>query len=366
MLLGFQKERPVVKNNIYKKAMKVLLVCERSGGHFFPAFTLAQEIKKQSSDEVHFFITSSALKNKIKEKGFIAWGRSFSFRNIILEGIWRFFEAIFLTLALRPKRVIGFGGRDSFFLLLWAKLLAIETAIYEPNLTFGKANKALSKVVDRVYCGFKENADSLAKAKFVGIPIREELKRMEKHEAKQLMGFEPENQDKPVIAAVGGSQGSKFINDNVLKLEESLQGDFDIIHLTGPKDYEEISRFYSKIEAKAFVKDFSERMDAVYGAADIIICRAGALTVAEVSYFAIPAVFIPHPQAGSHQYCNAEYLQKAGAAIMFTQDNFSFEDFKNTVKGILTDKDMRQKMHESFRNIDIVRSGHEFYKNIFA
>jgi UDP-N-acetylglucosamine--N-acetylmuramyl-(pentapeptide) pyrophosphoryl-undecaprenol N-acetylglucosamine transferase len=169
-----------------------------------------------------------------------------------------------------------------------------------------------------------------------------------------------------VIAAVGGSQGSKFINDNFLKLVDDLRGDYDFIHLTGPKDYEEISRFYSKIGIKAFVKDFWDRMDIIYCAADILLCRAGALTVAEVSYFNIPAVFIPHPQAGSHQYCNAEYLQKAAAAILFEQNGFSFDDFKNTVKSLVADEDMRQKMADRLKNIDIVVSSHEFYKNILS
>ena len=340
-----------------------MLVCERSGGHFFPAFALGQEIKRGGNHEVSFFVTSSILKHSLEEKGFKAWGRSFAFRNIILEGSWRFFEGIFLILSLRPKKVIGFGGRDSFFLLLWAKLLFIETAIYEPNIAFGKANRVLCGIVDRVYCGFRETAKCIKGAKFAGIPLREELKKIEKTEAKNMLGLNPQGS---AIAVVGGSQGSRFINDNFLRLVPDLRDDFDIIHLTGPKDYEEISRFYSKIGTKAFVKDFWDRMDIVYCAADILLCRAGALTVAEASYFGIPAVFIPHPQAGSHQHLNAEYLRREGAAIIFEQNGFSFDDFKNTLVMLATDKDMRQKMAGGLKNIDIVVSSHEFYKNIFS
>ena len=343
--------------------MRILFVCERSGGHLFPAFSLAEQIRKEKEDKVYFFVTSYFLREFLKKSDFEVFGKSFPFRNIILEGIWRFFESIFLIFRLRPKKVIGFGGRDSFFLLFFARLLFIETAIYEPNASLGKANKVLSRIVNKVYYGFRPGIADSKKEKIVGIPLRSALKKIDKSEAKRNLGLD---EDKLVITAIGGSQGSNFINSVFLKLIGDLKDNVGIIHLTGKKEYEEILRFYSKISIKAFVKDFFDEMNIVYCATDILISRAGALTLAEASCFGIPAVLFPHPQASSHQRLNASYAQERGAAIVFEQERFSFSSFEKAISKLISDKNLRQKMSDSNKNIKISISSHEFYKNIFS
>ena len=108
--------------------MRVLLACERSAGHIFPALMFAKKLSKDSS-AIYFFITSTYLKKYIEDKGFKVVGKSFAWRNLIIEGLWRPLEALYLIVKLRPSKVIGFGGRDSFFLLLFSSLLFIGSFV---------------------------------------------------------------------------------------------------------------------------------------------------------------------------------------------------------------------------------------------
>ncbi|UCC94574.1 MAG: UDP-N-acetylglucosamine--N-acetylmuramyl-(pentapeptide) pyrophosphoryl-undecaprenol N-acetylglucosamine transferase [Candidatus Omnitrophota bacterium] len=348
--------------------MRLLLVCERSGGHIFPALALARELRKDSElrnmpARAYFFVTSLFLKKIVEREKFVVYGKSFPFRNLIIEVLYRAIEAPFLLLRIRPKKVIGFGGRDSFFLILWAKILFIETVLYEPNFTLGRANKLLSLFVKKIYCGFQETQKLVKGTRFAGIPLRSDLRALDKSEAKKILGF---NSNKLLIAAIGGSQGSRFINEIFLKLILSLSDDVQVIHLTGRKEYAEISKFYSKINKKVIVKDFWVKMDLIYSAADILVSRAGAITLGEIIHFRVPAVLIPHPQAFSHQSLNARYLEERGCAAIFSQQDFSFKDFKKTVEGLITDRTLREKIIENIRKINFVVSSGQFYKNIFS
>lgn len=404
--------------------MRVLLVCDRSAGHIFPALSVGKSIKERSQnlpksldlkknpscqDEVYFFATSDFLRNYLENEGFLVYGRPFRRRNIILEAFYRFFEAINLLFKLRPQKVIGFGGRDSLFLLLFGSFLFLDTAIYEPNITFGKANRVLSFFVRRIFCGFPDTAingkvnpfdtprakgrgvlriDGERSPEFVGpsdkssgfnpehnrrvegrsrtiksvgIPLRENIKFIEKEQALMALGFS----NKPVIFCFGGSQGSHFLNSIFMELVESLEEDYQIIHLTGKREYFQISQFYNKIEKKSFVKDFYYAMEMLYSASDAVVCRAGASTLAELTYYAMPAILIPHPAAGGHQKENAFYLAKRGAAQVILQEEFSFRAFKSAVEKILHDRGERERMRQNLNRIKLGVNFEEFCNNTY-
>jgi UDP-N-acetylglucosamine--N-acetylmuramyl-(pentapeptide) pyrophosphoryl-undecaprenol N-acetylglucosamine transferase len=343
--------------------MKVLLVCDRSGGHIFPAVAVAKKFREKSTkisqdlpgketiayeDEVSFFVTSQFLRDYLEKEGFLVYGRFFKRRNLIMEMFYRFFEAVILLFRLRPQKIIGFGGRDSFFLLLFGSLLFLDTAIYEPNLRFGKANRVLSFVVRKTFCGFAQPPLN-KRIKVVGIPLRDNIKLIQKSQALKVLGFN----DQPVIFCLGGSQGSHFLNTIFMKLLVGLQGEYQVIHLTGEREYFKIYEFYNKIERKSFVKDFHYAVEVLYSAADVVVCRAGASTLAELTYYTLPAVLIPHPAAGGHQRDNAFYFAKRGAAYLMLQEDFSFEEFKNTVEKILYDRRERDRLKQNLRSIKL-------------
>ena len=336
--------------------MRILLACDRSGGHIFPALSLAEFY---SRDRVHFFAPSIYFKPLLKKKSFIVYGRPLNLRNILLEGFFRFFEALFILLKSKPEKIIGFGGRDTFFLILLGKLLFIDTYLYEPNFTFGKANRILSLIVERVYCGFNPDI-KFKKAKKVGIPIRENLQKINREEACRKIGLKATS---PVILCFGGSQGSKFINDVFRKFVDVSDKDFQIIHITGTKDYCDFLRFYDKIDKKVRLYEFCYDMQFAYSCADLVISRCGALSLAEISFYGIAAVFIPYPGAGRHQYANARYAQLRGACELIQQDNFSFNNFKDTLESILSYSPRRKALGVNMLNLKLATENRKFCKS---
>lgn len=329
--------------------MKVLLVCERSGGHVFPALILAKQMRDYA--QVSFFVSSPFFKERLERQGFKVYGRSFPFRNLIIEGAWRLFEAVYILGKLKPDKVIGFGGRDSFFLVLFSSWLSLDTVIYELNKELGLANRVLSWFVHQVWCGFSEGVRGVDKRKIkaVGIPLRPELSKIDKGQARQQLGLG----DKPVVLCFGGSQGAAFINKVFMKFIQEGDCDCQVIHITGHRDYLAIRQLYNKIHTGKFVRDFYEAMEALYSAADIAISRAGASTVAELVYYQLPAVLIPHPQGSGHQKENAYYLKQRKSAFVFCEDDFSFAEFKDTVSKLINDGNLRQAIKDNLARIKL-------------
>jgi UDP-N-acetylglucosamine--N-acetylmuramyl-(pentapeptide) pyrophosphoryl-undecaprenol N-acetylglucosamine transferase len=330
--------------------MRILFVCDRSGGHIFPALTLAEKIKQKFADkyEIYFFATSGFLKKKLEEEGFRTCARPFKSRNLILEISYRFLEALFIILWLRPRKIIGFGGRDSFFLIIFGCFFFRDVSIYEPNVTMGKANKILSLFARRIFCGFREFGSGKKYIK-IGIPLRPNIKKIEKKEALASLAFD----DKPTVLCFGGSQGSLFLNGVFTRFVDATKGDFQVIHLTGEQEYFKISQFYNKIDRKAFVKDFYYPMETLYSVADLVICRAGASSLAELAYYKLASILIPLPAAGGHQKQNAFYFKERGVCCVFLQDNFKFEEFSFCAAKLLFDAGLRQTLRNKFDNINL-------------
>lgn len=331
---------------------KILLVSERSAGHIYPALAVAEKIKtKNARNKVFIFVTSGFLKEKVKSKGYSTLGRVFSFRNILIEFFWRLPEAIYILFKVRPAWVIGFGGRDSFFLVLLSCFLVKKKKvfIYEPNRKMGRANKVLSWFVPVLLRGLPPE-DRKKNHKRVGIIPGKDRLKISKKEAFKKLGFD----QKPVVLCFGGSQGSSFINKNFMRyVSENKQDSYQIIHLTGARDFSEAALFYEKIENKKFIKDFYEDMSLFYSAADVVVCRAGAFSLADISFYGLPAILIPHPEAGGHQGINAAYLEEKGAAVVFSQRDFSFEDFNICLKKLIGDSNFYSKIKENLNKIKL-------------
>jgi len=342
--------------------MRVLLACDRSAGHIWPALALARALREKG-DCVYFFTSSEYFQGYLHEHDHNVMGRPLPVRNLFIEGLYRFWEALFILCRLQPKKIIGFGGRDSFFLLLWGRLLFKHTALYEPNRSMGRANRLIVCLVDELYCGFQEMTSRYPHARSVGIPVKESLRKIKSNQARAQLGFD---QDVPVVFVMGGSQGSSFLNQVMVEFLSRTEQDVQVIHLTGRKDFQKMSEFYSTIERKSFVRDFWEEVGLLYSAADIIISRAGAMTLGEVVYFQIPAVVVPYPYASGHQMVNAQYFQERDCLRIFPQREFSHEHFQKTVEKLLRDVALRRTLRENLRRIDIAVGSDEFCKSILS
>ncbi|MBD3264640.1 MAG: hypothetical protein GF375_06030 [Candidatus Omnitrophica bacterium] len=342
---------------------KILLVCEKTGGHIFPAFAIAERLKleverkKALAPVIYFFSTSDFLKKYIEKKNYLSLGKALPFKNIFLLSLWRFFEALFILTRIRPNRIIGFGGRNSFFLVMVGAACGIYTAVYEPNIVLGKANLLLSKFCRRLWLGFEEGKLSrLKKSRVLGVPLRENIVLVDKDKARKVLNLE----DKPVVFCFGGSQGSLFINKMFVRFVRESQKDFQFIHITGRQGYFEISRLYNKINRRNFVKDFYYDIHVLYSASDIVVSRCGASTLGEISYFGIPPVLIPHPKAGGHQKRNAYYFKEKGAAFAVSQKDFDFERFKITLEKLIDDRFLRQEVSGKVKKTGLGKNFKDF------
>lgn len=303
--------------------MKILLACDRSRGHLYPALVLARHIKENYPEhEVVFYGLKKEDRSYLRKEGFMCLGQDLAFRNIILESSLRFVEALLLIPTVRPGKVLGFGGRNSFFIILICSLF-VPTFLFEPNVTFGKANKILSFFVKAIFLGIRKPRKPNQIS--TGIPLREEImkNRIDKGRVRDTLGLCP---DTETILVFGGSLGSSFINDVFTGAASLLNKNgykFQVIHITGNKDFSKIVSLYKIIGIKAKVFSFYDKMNVLYSASDFIISRSGASTVAEICFFGKAALLIPYPYAYAHQRKNASFLFVNRAALLEEQHSLN-------------------------------------------
>jgi len=308
--------------------MKVLIAGGGTGGHLFPGLAIAEEFHERDKDtHILFvgtrkgiearvipqegftidFITAEGLMDKGLFKGFIALVK-------LGLGILKSFK---IVRNFRADLVIGVGGYASFPLILAALALRVKSVIQEQNTVPGLANRILGRWVDKVFVAFDQALSYFPKEKGVvtGNPIR-----------KRLLEHGPERKgEKFTILVIGGSQGSREINQVMIEALDYLCGIRDslkLIHQTGEKDYLEVSQAYQKRGFEAEVYPFISDMERVYPQAHLVICRAGAMSISELMVFHKASILIPYPFAASrHQELNAcELINKRAARMIVSSD----------------------------------------------
>lgn len=342
--------------------MKLLLACDKTFGHVAPALAVADFLKPA---DTYIFLPQVRFRKLAQDRGLSVVGRALRFKGklAIIGYFWRFFESFYLLTRIRPVKIIGFGGRETFFLIIAAKLLRIPVYLYEPNFIVGKANKFLSRISDRLFLGFEQTKlPPYAKGEWVGILVRNNLKVYDKIVAKQKLGF---SKNDLVFLCFGGSQGSLFINDIFSRWINEFNSTLAIIHVTGSKQYQDFLRFYDKMEnKKVSLFSFCSDIDLLYSAADIALARAGASTVAEVCFYQLPTVFIPYPGANNHQYANAYYLYQRGGCSLITQQDFSYSYFDKIMRKLAADSQLRAKIKNNLAKIKLAKSGSSLLEKI--
>lgn len=292
--------------------MKVVIVAGGTGGHIYPAIAIAEVLRQEA--EV-FFVTqkgkSSELLKKEGYKPFLLslekWNRrafSSNTLKVILLNIVAIFKSLFFLLKEKPCVVVGMGGFVSFPTLFSSWLLSIPIIICEQNAVFGLANRILSMFSKEVALSYEETL-SLPKNKkttLVGNPVRKRIGRVSKKDAVFYFGLDP---NKSTIFIIGGSQGAISINKAVLEILSGLSC-FQILWITGEADYPYVKQ---RVQSRDNVHIFSflYEMEMAYGASNLVISRAGATALAEISKCGLPALLIPYPHAtDNHQLENAK------------------------------------------------------------
>lgn len=333
--------------------MKAILAGGGTGGHVIPALAIAQELRARYSAEVKFVGTARGLETKlVPAAGFeLALIEVGALKNVgfatRLSTLWQLPGAMLRSRRIirefRPGVVLGVGGYASGPAVLAAEMAGVPTLLFEPNLVPGFANRVVARWASAAAVQFEETRRLFRNAQVTGTPVREEF-------------FEIATRppDAPATLLVfGGSQGARALNRVMMESAAALkQAGVSVIHQTGERDYNQVQAAYQQSGLSAEVIPFIDRMPEAFGRADLLLCRAGASTVAEVTAAGKPAIFVPFPRAADdHQRRNAEALVKAGAAVLIPEAELTSERLVRTVGELLADKKRLGEMSAAARKL---------------
>ncbi|MBV6340773.1 undecaprenyldiphospho-muramoylpentapeptide beta-N-acetylglucosaminyltransferase [Candidatus Magnetobacterium casense] len=337
---------------------KVVIAGGGTGGHLYPAIAIAEEIKKKMPQaDILFMGTDRGIETRVLplEKYYVKLLRTEGFVGVSLgKKIWAFFklivaffDAVSFLRGVRPSVVIGTGGYASFVPVAAAALLSIPIVIHEQNSIPGLANKLLSKVADKVCITYESSLDYLPKDKAIitGNPVREKILRATRAQGLEMFSL---RDDLLTVLIFGGSAGATAINKAVmgtLPLLNNYKDKIQFLHQTGNADYELVRGAYQHNGFSGTVAPFIFNMPEAYACCDMLISRAGATTLAEITTIGIPAILIPYPYAaGAHQEANAARLSSSTAAIMIRQQELDSESLARQIIALCSDANLRNRL----------------------
>lgn len=340
---------------------RIVIMAGGTGGHVFPALAVAQEMRERGW-EVSWLGTQKGLESRVVPANGIDidWLAVEGMRGKgLLSKLTAVFKLIQACVQARrilrkrePNVVLGMGGFAAGPGGLMAKWLGIPVVIHEQNRVPGTTNRLLVKLAaHKVLEAFPASFPASALAICTGNPLRKAFIDLpEKSE------WRPQAGRNLRILVLGGSLGAKPLNDNLPQVLSAF-GDLDIKHQTGAAMQAEVAASYQTLGMVAEVSAFIDDMAGAYQWADLIICRAGAMTVSEVAASGLPAIFVPLPHAiDDHQTANARYLTEAGAALMLPQSELNAENLRKAVEQAMTSLHSMTRAAKSRARLDATRS----------
>ena len=347
--------------------MRFMFACGGTAGHINPAIAVAGRLRELMPDcEILFIGADGHMEaDLVPRSGYdivtlkvtnISRGRS-------LGSLWHNIKSVFnviratikarkLVKSFKPDAVIGTGGYVCYPVLKAASMLGVPTAVHESNAVPGLTTRMLANVVDRIMLGFEESRRYYKhpeKTVVTGTPVRGEFAGYSKKAAKAELGIP---MDKPLVVSVWGSLGAANMNAamcDFIRLAGKKPG-FTLIHSAGSEGYAEMVTALRTVvpdyEKNGMdVREYIYDMPRVMAAADLVLCRAGASTVSELTYMHKPTIFVPSPYVtNNHQFKNAKVIEDAGGALIFEEGSFKASELLNTVKSILSSEEELEKM----------------------
>jgi len=279
--------------------------------------------------------------------------------------LWRgFWKAVRILREFRPDVLLFTGGYIGVPVALAARLLkgiagSLSIVLYVPDIEPGLALKTLALFADHIALTTPDSAGYFRRGKHTivsGYPVRPDLKRLEKEQARKVFELE---QELPVLLVFGGSLGARSINRTLLAVLPGLLDHMQVIHVCGNLDWEEVasrqadlSRIYPLVGRRYHPFAYlHEDMGAAFSVADLVVCRAGASTLGELPAMGLPAILVPYPHAWRYQKVNAAYLEKHEAAFVLADEDLPSR-LGETVKNIMNDKNRRERMARAMRSLD--------------
>ncbi len=356
--------------------MKFVLTCGGTAGHVNPALAVAGRLRELLPESEFLFLGAEGKMEMdlVPRAGYeirglkitnIARGRSLSAllhnldtaKNVIASER----EARAILKDFGPDAVIGTGGYVCYPVLAAAAKLRIPTLVHESNALPGLTTRMLADKVDAILVGFEESRQHYRdpeKVSVTGTPVRGEFARYTRESARRELGLDPEE---PLVVSVWGSLGSGHMNGVLTEMLPLLKGQerFHMIHSVGSRDYQDFQNTLARrgldpAESRVDVREYIFDMPQVMAAADLILCRAGASTLAELTYMGKPVIIVPSPNVtDNHQEKNARVLEKAGGAKVFLEGEFDAASLLTEIEGLLRDPAKLQSMSRAMASLSV-------------
>jgi UDP-N-acetylglucosamine--N-acetylmuramyl-(pentapeptide) pyrophosphoryl-undecaprenol N-acetylglucosamine transferase len=314
----------------------ILIMAGGTGGHIFPGLAVADEMRAAGWEVVWMGARGGMEERLVPKHGYrAAWIRAKAARGkglvqkLLLPAnlLYSFWESSRHIRSLRPNVVLGLGGYVAFPGGMMASLWNRPLALHEQNAIPGLANRVLSQVSDKVMSGFPQ---ALKNAEWTGNPVRAEIAAIAAPEVR-FQG----RQGPLRILVVGGSLGAQALNESVPRALALMSDRPQVVHQAGEKHLEALKKHYAQAgvqgELVAFIDDMARR----YAEADLVICRAGAVTVAELSAGGMASILVPFPHAvDDHQTANGRFLADHGAALLIQQRDLTPQKLAEMIRGL--------------------------------
>ncbi len=341
--------------------MRVIIAGGGTGGHLFPGLAVAEElIKRDPATRVVFVGTERGIESKVipkegypieylKAEGII--GKSFLKK---IKAFFLFAGSIFqgmgIARSVRPDIVIGVGGYASVGMIIAARLKGIPAMIMEQNSIPGLANRFLANFADAIAVTYQESMNFFPREKtfLTGNPVRKKVLAKESHDAYSAFNIE---KDKFNVLIFGGSLGARSINNamtEALHYLLDLRQNIQFVHQTGERDLNGVTEAYKRLGFSGAVLPFIFKMSDAYSVADLVVCRAGATTLAELTAIGKASILIPYPfAAANHQELNARKLEDMMAAKLILDKHLTGEVMARAIRELYQNADKRKEMQKA-------------------
>ncbi len=344
--------------------MRLIVTGGGTGGHIYPALAIAKRVRKAIPDcDILYVGGLHGLEKDIVKREEIAFygidvlgfnRRSFVKRLIAyFKLIIALFQSFNLMRKYHPDLVIGTGGYVSGPVVLVASLMGIDTMIHEQNVIPGFTTRKLEKHVKKILLSFKESMvhfKAQNKLYYTGVPIREGFVDADRAVARKTHKLKD---DELLIVSLGGSGGAATINEVATRLAYHLKGrpNVKLVHITGKNYYANYLKSIddSQIAKNVTIVDYFDDIQTLLAAADLVISRAGALSLAEFSALSLPSILIPSPNvADNHQFFNAKAHEKKGTALLIEEKSLDIEALLNIIDRLIDNPEQLQNMRKNY------------------